>query len=82
MGSSPCRNYSLLNIAHPVVGPHSRYRTGTGGRRSIEASIVKKDGLWLWCENMDPDKWDTTVWYQVPRNPQEFHGLMGCQRDP
>ena len=34
------------------------------------------------CENMDPDKWDTTVWYQVTRNPQEFHGLTSCQRDP
>ena len=33
-------------------------------------------------ENMDPDKWDTTVWYQVTRNPQEFRGLTGCQRDP
>ena len=22
--------------------------------------------------NMDPDKWDTTVWYRVTRNPQEF----------
>ena len=20
-------------------------------------------------ENMDPDKWDTTVWYRVTRNP-------------
>ena len=33
------------------------------------------------CENMDPNKWDTTVWYRVIRNPQEFRGLMGCQRD-
>ena len=33
-------------------------------------------------ENMDPDKWDTTVWYWVTRNPQEFCGLMGGQRDP
>ena len=36
------------------------------------------------CENMDPDKWDTTVWYRVTRNPQEFYGLstgppdLGC----
>ena len=44
-GDSPYRNYSLLGIAHPVVGPHFRYMTGTGGRRSIEASIVKKAGL-------------------------------------
>ena len=34
------------------------------------------------CENMDPDKWDTTVWYRVTRNPQEFCGLKGYQRDP
>ena len=33
-------------------------------------------------ENMDPDKWDTTVWYWVTRNPQEFCGLTGGQRDP
>ena len=26
----------------------------------------------IFCENMDPDKWDTTVWYRVTRNPQEF----------
>ena len=29
----------------------------------------------IFCANMDPDKWDTTVWYQVIRNPQEFRGL-------
>ena len=33
-------------------------------------------------ENMDPDKWDTTVWYRVTRNPQEFHWLTGYQWDP
>ena len=27
---------------------------------------------------MDPYKWDTTVWYRVIRNPQEFRGLTGC----
>ena len=26
-------------------------------------------------ENMDPNKWDTTVWYRVTQNPQEFHKL-------
>ena len=31
---------------------------------------------------LDLDKWDITVWYQVTRNPQEFRGLTGCQRDP
>ena len=30
------------------------------------------------CENMDPYKWDTTVFYRVARNPQEFYGLTGC----
>ena len=34
------------------------------------------------CENMDPDKWDTIVWYRVTRNPQEFRELTGCQMDP
>ena len=34
------------------------------------------------CENMDPDKWDTIVWYRVTLNPQEFRGLTGCQWDP
>ena len=34
------------------------------------------------CENMDSDKWDITVWYRVIRNPQEFRGLKGCQWDP
>ena len=29
-------------------------------------------------ENMDPDNWDTTVWYRVTRNPQELRGLPGC----
>ena len=28
-------------------------------------------------ENMDPDKWDTTAWYRVTQNPQEFHGVYG-----
>ena len=32
--------------------------------------------------NMDLDKWDTTVWYWVTQNPQEFRWLTGCQRDP
>ena len=34
------------------------------------------------CENMDPDKWDTIVWYRVTQDPQEFRKLTGCQRDP
>ena len=41
-----------------------------------------KETLLDFCENMDPDKWDTTVWYRVTRNLQEFRGLTGCQRDP
>ena len=41
-----------------------------------------KETLLDFCENMDPDKLDTTVWYPVTRNPQEFLRLMGCQRDP
>ena len=42
MGSSPYRNYSLLGIAHPVVGPPFRYRVDTGEQRSDEVVIVKK----------------------------------------
>ena len=41
-----------------------------------------KETLLDFCENMDPDKWDTTVWYLVTRNPQEFRRLTGCQRYP
>ena len=41
-----------------------------------------KETLPDFCENMDIDKWDTTVWYRVTRNPQEFHGLTSCQQDP
>ena len=36
----------------------------------------------IFCENMDPDKWETIVWYRVTRNPQEFHGLTGWSTDP
>ena len=36
----------------------------------------------IFFKNMDPDKWDTAVWYRVTRNPQEFRWLKGCQRDP
>ena len=42
----------------------------------------KGDSTQFFCENMDSDKRDTIVWYWVTRNPQEFCGLMGCQRDP
>ena len=35
-----------------------------------------KETLTDFCENMDPDKWDITMWYRVTRNPQEFCGLM------
>ena len=38
-----------------------------------------KETLPDFCENKDPDKWDTTVWYRVTRNSQEFIGLTGCQ---
>ena len=40
-----------------------------------------KETLPDFCENMDLDKWDTTMWYRVTRNPQEFRRLTGCQRD-
>ena len=41
-----------------------------------------KETLPVFCENMDPDKWDTTMWYRITRNPHEFRGLISCQRDP
>ena len=36
----------------------------------------------IFCENMDPDKWDTTVWYRVTRNSEKIRRLTGCQLDP
>ena len=45
-------------------------------------ALRTNDTLPDFCENMDPDKWDTTVWYRVTRNPHEFCRLTGCQRDP
>ena len=36
----------------------------------------------FFCGHMNPEKWDTTKWYRVTRNPQEFHRLTGCQWDP
>ena len=36
----------------------------------------------IFCGNMDLDKWDTTMWYRITRNPHEFRRLTGCQRDP
>ena len=40
-----------------------------------------KETLPDFCENMNPDKWDTIVWYRVTRNPQEFRRLTSCQQD-
>ena len=42
VGSSPCRRYSLLGVAHPSWNNPYRYRVDTDGRRSDEAVIVKK----------------------------------------
>ena len=46
------------------------------------SSLNKGDSARFFCGNMDPEKWDTTMWYRVTRNPQDFHRLTGCQRDP
>ena len=54
VGSSLCRNYSLLGVAHPLWDPHFRYRECTGGRRSLDAVIVKKVRLWL-CNHFCKD---------------------------
>ena len=46
------------------------------------ASRTKETLPDFFCGNMDPDNWNTTMWYRITRNPQEFHKLTGCQRDP
>ena len=45
--SSPCRNYSLLGIAHLVVGPYFKCKWYPGGRRSFEAVILKEARIWI-----------------------------------
>ena len=45
-------------------------------------ALRTKETMPDFCKNMDPNKWDTTVWYWVTRNPQEFCGLTCCQWDP
>ena len=45
-------------------------------------ALRTKETLPNFCENMDLDKWDTTVWYRVTLNPQEFRRLTYYQRDP
>ena len=46
-GSSPCRSYSLLGIAHLVVGPPFKYMECAGRRHSLEAVILKEARMWL-----------------------------------
>ena len=36
-----------MGIAHPVVGPPSKYREYACGRQSLEATVMKKAELWL-----------------------------------
>ena len=36
----------------------------------------------IFGENMDPDKWDTIVWYWVTQNPQELLGLPVVNETP
>ena len=43
----------------------------------LDRALQTKETLPDFCVNMDLDKWDTTVWYQVTRNPHEFRGLTG-----
>ena len=47
----------------------------------LDRAPQTKETLPNFYENIDPDKWDTIVWYQVTSNPQEFHELTGCQWD-
>ena len=44
-GVALIRDFFLLGISHPVVGPPFRYRGCTGRRRSDEAVIVKKANM-------------------------------------
>ena len=45
-------------------------------------ALQTKETLLDFCENMDPDKWDTIVWYRVTQNPQEFPGVDGLSTGP
>ena len=68
--------WSLLLMLRPWMGyDYTGCILGRGPR-------TKETLPGFFCENMDSDKRDTTVWYRVTRNPQELRGLMGCQWDP
>ena len=47
-------------MAHPLWEKNSRFREYTGGRRSLEAAIVKKVELWL-CNHFCKDDWNELV---------------------
>ena len=49
---------------HPLV-----FRGLTGSQRTPEFRGVTETLLDFFFKNMDLDKWDTTVWYWVTRNP-------------
>ena len=59
---------SLLLMLRPWMG--YGYKGSMLGR-----APRTKETLPDFCENMDPNKWDTIVWYYVTRNPLEFHVL-------
>ena len=46
MGSSPCRRYSLLGVAHPSWDNPFKYKVDTDERRSDEVVIKKKANMW------------------------------------
>ena len=46
VGSSPGTKYSLLGIAHPVVGPPFRYTVDIGEWLSDKVVIMKKADIW------------------------------------
>ena len=46
MGSSLCRRYSLLGVAHTLSEKYFKCRIDIGGRRSSEAVIGKKADMW------------------------------------
>ena len=60
-------NYTIIQVVYWVELPNK----GDSARFFI-----------LFFENLDLDKWDTTVGHRVTSNSQEFCGLTGCQLDP
>ena len=57
--------WSLLLMLRPWMGHEYIVIQGCILGRAPQTNETLPD----FCENLDPDKWDTTVWYRVTRNP-------------